>query len=106
MFELGEYDKSIQYLKRILELEPSNIKSLITIGLSFEMLENYEKDIESYNAVIEYYKTSVDDKYYVQVLLKKANLLVEMDKKDEALQLIDRAREIDTVYVDRVLNLN
>ena len=48
MARLGQYEKAIEAYKRVLEIDPSDIRSLLSTGSSYSATGNDEKAIENY----------------------------------------------------------
>ena len=124
LLELGRYDEVISNFDILLKLQPSNTEALLAKALALEMLGRNNDAIDVFKESMTIYETSVidynlferylqkeghiisteDEKDYVRLLLKTADLLYETNEHEEAQKLIDKASMVDPVYVIRALN--
>ena len=87
---LGQYDTSIIYYKKVLELNPQNVAAMINISYVYELkLKDYE------NALIYADKALALKPNSLYALSNKAYALIQLKRYDEA-----------KIYVDRQFHIN
>lgn len=88
-----EYEKSINYFKRILDLDPDNYRAYYNLGIAYFNLDNFKDALSSYKKAISI-KPDYKHGYYNIGLLHEAK-----NNFAEAVQNYEKALEIDPKYV-------
>ena len=88
-----EYEKSIKYFKRIIEIDPNNYRAHYNIGIACFELKNFEEALNSYNNAISI-KPDYKHGYYNIGLLHE-----ETENLEEAIEAYEKALKIDPDYI-------
>jgi tetratricopeptide (TPR) repeat protein len=85
----GTGGDAVQVLEEIVALDPLDGEALILLGQHYARVEEPER------AIFYYERAESIDKYESEAKVRHAQLLVGMNKYDEALPLLKRAQELD-----------
>ena len=88
-----EYEKSIAYFKRIIELDPKNYRAHYNLGIAYFNLNLFEEALDSYNTSISL-KPDYKHGYYNIGLLHEAT-----ENLEDAIRAYEKALEIDPKFV-------
>lgn len=98
-FDEGKFKEAINTFNRVLTQEPKNIDVLISIGLSYRNLNEYDNAINFYEQVLEIEaenKTALNNIGYA---------LQCKDEKEKAIEMYKKSLEIDPCYDNPLVNL-
>ncbi len=82
LFEMGELDRALGSFARAVEIDPSYAEAHYFSGIVYERLMLPERALESYSTA------SKHDKNNAQYVIASAEMLIQMQKLDEASQLL------------------
>lgn len=88
-----EYEKSINFFKRIIHLDPENYRAHYNLGIAFFNLNRFEEALNSYKIAISI-KPGYKHSYYNIGLLHEAT-----ENLEKAIVAYEKALEIDPNYV-------
>jgi superkiller protein 3 len=88
-----EFEKSINYFKRIIDLDPKNYRAHYNLGIAFFNLEKYKEALNSYKVAISI-KPDYKHGYYNIGLLHEAT-----NNLEDAIRAYEKALKIDSKYV-------
>lgn len=97
--ELGELEKSKDYFKRVLELEPDNYKALFQLALLEEGMKNKEEALSLYHRIIDI-KPDFKSSYY-----NIASILDEEGQLKAALKYYKRVIDIEPNHYHALNNI-
>jgi len=92
-FYVLEYEKSIKYFKRIIEIDPNNYRAHYNLGIAYFELKLFEEALNSYKNAISI-KPDYKHIYYNIGLLHEEN-----ENLEEAIKAYESALEIDPDYI-------
>jgi len=92
-FYVLEYEKSIKYFKRIIEIDPNNYRAHYNLGIAYFELKLFEEALNSYKNAISI-KPDYKHIYYNIGLLHEEN-----ENLEEAVKAYESALEIDPDYI-------
>lgn len=93
--KLGKYEEAISIYDKALTIKPDHVTCLLNKGLAFHYLKKYKEAISCYDMILS--QTPED----AGALYHKACSKTLEDKKDEAIQLLEKAIMIDSQYVEK-----
>ena len=85
LHDLEKHEEALEYLDRVIELEPKEIGGYINKGFELEALGKYEKAVEAYNAAAQI------DKLEPLVLSNRAHAYYKLGEYDKALKDINKS---------------
>jgi tetratricopeptide (TPR) repeat protein len=88
-----EFEKSINYFKRIIDLDPENYRAYYNLGIAYFNLEKYKEALNSYETALSI-KPDYKHGYYNIGLLYEAT-----DNLEDALKAYEKALKIDSKYI-------
>jgi len=88
-----EYDKSINFFKRIIELDPENYRAHYNLGIAYFNLNRFEEALNSYKIAISI-KPDHKHVYYNIGLLHE-----EKENLEDAIKAYEKALEIDPDFI-------
>ena len=88
-----EYEKSIKYFKRIIEIDPNNYRAHYNLGIAYFNLNRFDEALNSYKIAI-LIKPDYKHIYYNIGLLHE-----ETENLEEAMKAYEKALEIDPDYI-------
>lgn len=89
LYRVGKYDQALDVFERILETDPANYGALLNIGSIHHKKNDYQKAIKIFSTCIEL--APDNPKAY----FNRALVLMDLDRMDEALEMLTRACELD-----------
>lgn len=91
--ESGDYYNSVILLDKILELEPANFPANRIRGLIYREQDNTEKALECFKTILDHYSYASEHPEYADIRFDYAELLEEVDKEEEALEIFEELRQ-------------
>ena len=88
---LGRMDDALEVLEKEIRTQPSNLLMTIAVGDLHDSVGQHEKAIAAYDRAI--VAAAAQPESLLEVIQAKADVLVEMNKVDEALTTLDRIAE-------------
>ena len=88
-----EYDKSINFFKRIIELDPENYRAHYNLGIAYFNLNRFEEALNSYKIAISIKPDNKHVYYNIGLLHEKTENL------ENAIESYEKALEIDPNYI-------
>ncbi len=88
-----EYDESINFFKRIIELDPENYRAHYNLGIAYFNLNHFEQALKSYKIALSI-KPDHKHVYYNIGLLHEKN-----ENLENAIEAYEKALEIDPNYI-------
>ena len=85
----GEYEESIKYYNKILEINPEDQKALLNKGSVLIELDRFEEAIKYYDKILEINPNNV------KALASKGIALSHLQKYDEAIIVLDKALSLE-----------
>ena len=85
LFEMGELDKALGSFARAIEIDPAYAEAHYFAGIVYERLMLPEEAFQSYSAA------SVHDKNNAQYVIASAEMLIQMERLDEASALLSKS---------------
>lgn len=87
--ERGFKMKATRFLKKVLEIDPDNVDSLIFLAQIYQKQELFQESKEHYEKVLEIEPDNIE------ALILKGNFYRELGKYNESLKLFDKILKID-----------
>jgi len=88
-----EYDESINFFKRIIELDPENYRAHYNLGIAYFNLNHFEQALKSYKIALSIKPDHKHVYYNIGLLHEKAENL------ENAIEAYEKALEIDPNYI-------
>ena len=88
--QLDQIDKALEYAEKVIELDPTNLDVFATLTIVYEDLEDEEKLKEVCERII-----NLKDDGTLQIILLKAQALLELGQKDEAFKFVNKAIKLN-----------
>lgn len=88
--QLDMIDDALKYAEKVIELDPTNLDVFATLTIVYESLEDDEKLREVCERIV-----NLNDDGTLQVMLLKAQALLELGRKEESFTLIDKAIKLN-----------
>ena len=88
-----EFEKSIKYFKRIIEIDPNNYRAYYNLGIAYFDLNRFEEALNSYKIAISI-KPDYKHTYYNIGLLHE-----ETENLEKAVEAYEKALKIDPDYI-------
>lgn len=86
--DLKEYDRSVDALQRAVRLDDQSYDAYYELGYALQKLKRYDESINAYDAALELGGTT---ELAGNILLRKAECLIDMGSVEEACATLDRA---------------
>ena len=84
--QLDRIDESLKYAEKVIELDPTNLDVFATLTIVYENMEDEKKLNEVCERII-----NLKDDGTLQIILLKAQAYLELGKKEEAFEFINKA---------------
>ena len=84
--QLDRIDESLKYAEKVIELDPTNLDVFATLTIVYENMEDEKKLNEVCKRII-----NLKDDGTLQIILLKAQAYLELGKKEEAFEFINKA---------------
>ena len=84
--QLDMIDDALKYAEEVIELDPTNLDVFATLTIVYETLEDEEKLKEVCQKIV-----NLKDDGTLQIILLKAQALLELGRKEESFEYVDRA---------------
>lgn len=88
--QLDRIDEALEYAEKVIELDPTNLDVFATLTIVYEDLEDKEKLKEVCERII-----NLKDDGTLQIILLKAQALLELGRKDEAFEFVNKAIKLN-----------
>ncbi len=88
--QMGEYESSIEYYNKSLEIEPANFEAWVNLGVSYRKTGDRDKAMESYKKALEY---DPENNASVPLYTSLGSVYIELDKPMSAINYLEKARE-------------
>jgi len=88
-----EYDESINFFKRIIELDSENYRAHYNLGIAYFNLNRFEEALNSYKIALSIKPDHKHVYYNIGLLYEKT------EKLDDAIEAYEKALEIDPNYI-------
>lgn len=89
--QLGEYEKSIEYYSKSLEIEPANFEAWVNSGVAYRKTGDRDKAMECYEKALEY---DPENNASVPLYTSLGSVYIELNKPMSALKYLEKAREL------------
>ena len=89
--QLGEYENSIEYYNKSLEIEPANFEAWVNLGVSYRKTGDRDKAMECYEKALEY---DPENNASVPLYTSLGSIYIELDKPMSAINYLEKAREL------------
>jgi radical SAM protein with 4Fe4S-binding SPASM domain len=99
-FMLENYELSRNINEAIIKKNPENVRILKVLGLSYIRLGDFENGLIHLKKAIQYTNTDYMEPYYDTALV-----LIEYNKKNEAIDLLNEAREKSLTFYNKNIDL-
>ena len=88
--QLDRIDEALEYAEKVIELDPTNLDVFATLTIVYEDLEDKEKLKDVCERII-----NLKDDGTLQIILLKAQALLELGRKDEAFEFVNKAIKLN-----------
>ena len=88
--QLDRIDEALKYAEKVIEIDPTNLDVFATLTIVYENLEDEEKLKEVCERII-----NLNDDGTLQIILLKAQAYLEIGKKKEAFEFVDKAIKLN-----------
>lgn len=93
--KLGKYEEAITIYNKVLAIKPDHGTCLLNKGLAFHYLKKYQDAISCYDMILSHNPEDASALYH------KACSKALGNKRDEAIQLLEKAITIDSQYIEK-----
>ncbi|WP_296885042.1 tetratricopeptide repeat protein [uncultured Methanobrevibacter sp.] len=88
--QLDRIDEALEYAEKVIELDPTNLDVFATLTIVYEDLEDKEKLKDVCERII-----NLKDDGTLQIILLKAQALLELGRKEEAFEFVNKAIKLN-----------
>ena len=88
--QLDRIDEALEYAEKVIELDPTNLDVFATLTIVYENMEDEKKLKEVCERII-----NLNDDGTLQIILLKAQAYLELGKKDEAFEFVNKAIKLN-----------
>lgn len=88
--QLGEYEKSIEYYNKSLEIDPANFEAWVNLGVAYRKTGDRDKAMECYEKALEY---DPENNASVPLYTSLGSIYIELDKPMSAISYLEKAQE-------------
>ena len=88
--QLDRIDEALEYAEKVIELDPTNLDVFATLTIVYENMEDEKKLKEVCERII-----NLKDDGTLQIILLKAQAYLELGKKEEAFEFVNKAIKLN-----------
>ena len=88
--QLDRFDEALEIAEKVIELDPTNLDVFATLTIVYENMDDEEKLKEVCERII-----NLKDDGTLQIILLKAQALLELGQKDEAFEFVNKAIKLN-----------
>ncbi|CDG65532.1 MAG: lipoprotein NlpI [Methanobacterium sp.] len=97
LMELGEFSEAVKCFEEVIQLEPGDNMAWYNRGYVLLILGEYQEAVNTFDLFLGRYSNKKDD-FYKYALFLRAQGLYQLEKYDEALELVKEALKIDKKF--------